>query len=67
MPWTIFLEDFNGEEIIRTFYEKELQKTNQKEFRIEKGIKKKGNKLYFKWNGFGNSFIIWIGKNDIIL
>ena len=28
------------------FYEKELQKTNQKEFRIEKVIKRKGNKLY---------------------
>ena len=30
-------------------YEKELQKTNQQEFRIEKVIKKKGNKLYVKW------------------
>ena len=39
---------FNGEEIIGTFYEKELQKTNQKEFKIEKVIKRKGNKLYVK-------------------
>ena len=31
------------------FDEKELQKTNQKEFRIEKVIKRKGNKLYVKW------------------
>ena len=36
------------EEIIETFYEKELQKTNQKEFRIEKVIKTKGDKLYVK-------------------
>ena len=32
---------FNSEEIIETFYEKELQNIDQKEFRIEKVIKKK--------------------------
>ena len=31
--------------IIGTFYENELQKTDQKEFRIEKVLKKKGDKL----------------------
>ena len=41
VPWTYGINDLNGEEIIRTFYEKELQKTNQKEFRIEKVIKEK--------------------------
>ena len=30
---------------------KELQKTNQEEFKIEKVIKRKGNKLYIKWKG----------------
>ena len=35
----------NGNEIIGTFYEKELQKSNQQEFRIEKVVKKKGDKL----------------------
>ena len=35
------INDLNGEEIIGTFYEKELQKTNQQEFRIEKVIKRK--------------------------
>ena len=30
---------------------KELQKTNQEEFKIEKVIKRKGNKLYLKWKG----------------
>ena len=38
VPWTYVINDLNGEEIIGTFYEKELQKTNQKEFRIEKVI-----------------------------
>ena len=43
--WTYVNNDLNGEEILGTFYEKELQKTNQKEFRIEKVIKK-GRKNY---------------------
>ena len=38
IPWTYVINDLNGEEIIGTFYEKELQKTNQEEFRIEKVI-----------------------------
>ena len=41
VPWTYFINDFNDKEIIRTFYEKKLQKTNQEEFRIEKVIKKR--------------------------
>ena len=50
------INDVNGEEIIGTFYEKELQKTDQKEFRIEKVFKKKGDKLYRKWKGYDDSF-----------
>ena len=38
------MNDLKGEEIIGSFYEKELQKTNQNEFRIEKVIKRKGEK-----------------------
>ena len=48
VPWTYAINDLNGEEITGTFYEKELQKTNQKEFRIEKIIKKKCDKIYVK-------------------
>ena len=40
VPWTYVINDLNGEEIIGTFYTKELQKTNKKEFQIEKVIKK---------------------------
>ena len=36
VPWTYVISDLNGKEIIETFYEKELQKTNQQKFRIEK-------------------------------
>ena len=66
VQWTYVLNDLNGEEIIGTFYENELQKTNQKEFRIEKARKKKGDKLYVKWKGYNNSFNCWIDKKDIV-
>ena len=46
------------------FYEKELQKTNQKEFRIQK-ITKKGDKLYVKWKGYDKSFNSWINKKTL--
>ena len=62
MPWTHVIEDLNGKEIIETFYEKELQKANQKEFRVEKVIKRKDDKLYVKWNSCKNSFNSWIDK-----
>ena len=54
--WSYVINDLNGEEIKGSFYEKELQKTNQHEFRIEKVIKRKGDKLYVKWKGYDNSF-----------
>ena len=60
--WIYVINDLNEEEIVGTFYEKELQKTNQKEFRIEKVIKRKGNELYVKWKGYENSFNSWIDK-----
>ena len=49
VPWTYVTNDLNGEEIIGTFYEKELEKTNQKEFRIEKVIRRKQYKFHVKW------------------
>ena len=52
--------------LLERFMEKKLQKTNQKEFRIEKIIKKKGDKLYVKWKDYNNSFNSWIYKKDVI-
>ena len=65
VPWTHVINDLNREEIIGTFYEKELQKTNQQEFRIEKVIERKGGKLYVKWKGCDNSFNSCIDKKDL--
>ena len=66
VPQTYVLNDLNDEEIIGTFYENELQKTKQNEFRIEKVIKRKGDKLYVKWKGYDKSFNSWIDKKDIV-
>ena len=65
-PWTYFINDLNGDEIIGTFYEKELKKNNQQEFRIEKVINKKGDKLYIKWKGYDSSSNSWINKKELI-
>ena len=60
--WTYLIIDLDGEEIVGTFYENELQNTNQEEFGIEKVIKRKDDKLYVKWKGHNNSFNSWIEK-----
>ena len=44
VPWTYDINDLSEEGFIGSFYEKELQKVNQKEIRIEKILKRKGDK-----------------------
>ena len=63
VPWTYVINDLNGTEIIGTFYEKELQKTNQQGFKIKKVVIRKGNKLYIKWKGHE----MFLYKNESIL
>ena len=59
VPWTYTINDSNGEKVIGTFYEKELQKTNQKEFRIEKVLKK--NMISCMLNGKGMIIHLIVG------
>ena len=66
VPWTYVINDFSGEKIIETLYEKDFQKIDQQEFGIEEVIKKKWNKLYVKWKGYDNSFNSWIDKKDLV-
>ena len=47
LPWTYVISDLS-EEVLGTFYKKELQKTSQKEFIVEKIIKRKVDKIYVK-------------------
>ena len=65
VPYTYIINDLKNEQIIGAFYEKELQKANQEEFRIKNVIKKNGNKLYVKWKGYDNSFKSWIDKKRL--
>ena len=60
------INDLNGEEISGTFHEKGLQKTSQEEFRIEKVIRRKGDKLYVKWKGCDNSSNSLIEKGSSV-
>ena len=65
VPWTYVISDLNGEKI-DAIYENEVQKTNQKEFKIENIIKRIGDTLYAKWRGYNNSFNSWINKKDLL-
>ena len=63
---TYFISAFNGGKNFGTFYEKELQKTNQTEFRIEKVTKRKNYKLYVKCKGYYSYFNSWIDKKILL-
>lgn len=65
-PPTYKLKDLNREKIRGSFYEPELQKTRQETFRIEKVLKKRGNKMFVKWLGYPDSFNSWIDSDEII-
>ena len=52
--------------LLGRFMKKKFQKTNQKEFRIEKIIKRKGDKFYVKFKGCNSSFNSWIDKKDTV-
>ena len=56
VQWTHVVSDLKGKRIVGTFHEKEIQKTNQREFRVEKVIKGKGDKLHVKWKGYNSYF-----------
>ena len=46
--------------------EKEMWKTNKKEFRAEKVIKRKNHIVYAKWKGYNNYFNSWTDKRDVL-
>ena len=65
VPWTYVVNDLSDEGITGSFYEKELQTTSQEKFRIEKVLKRKGDRLYVKWKEYDNRFNSWIDKKDL--
>jgi len=64
-PLTYKITDMNGEEIKGSFYEPELQKTEQEVFRIEKIIRRKGDKSLVKWFGYPTEFNSWVENKDL--
>ena len=64
-PITYKIKDLEGEEIKGSFYTEELQKTDQTVFRIEKVIRKKGNKALVKWKGYPEKFNSWVSQKDL--
>ena len=63
VPWTYVINDLTGKFL--ELFTKKNGKKNQREFRIEKVIKRRGDKLYLKWKGYNNSqFNNWIDKKD---
>ena len=66
IPVTYKITDYNEEEIQGTFYEQELQKTSQGTFRIEKILKRQGDKSLVKWMVYPKSFNSWIDTKTIV-
>ena len=52
--------------LLERFTKKNCRKNDQKEFRIEKVIKKKGDNLYVRWKGYDSSSNSWTDKNNIV-
>ena len=71
LPITYVLKDYNGEELLGSFYHQELQQVGEKEvFRIEAVLKqrlaKRGQKEYLvKWFGYPSSFNSWIPQGSL--
>ena len=59
-PVTYKIKDWNGVAIDGSFYEPELQKTAQDVFRIEKVIRRRGQRALVKWEGYPNTFNSWV-------
>ena len=53
--------------LVKNLLGRNIQKANQIEFRIEKVIKEKDDKLYINWKGYDNSFNSWIDKKDLVI
>ena len=71
VPVTYKIVDTQGEEVKGTFYEPELQKTDQIVFRIDKILRRRTNKksgvkeIYVQWKGYNKNFNQWIPEVDI--
>ena len=61
-----YSEDFNKKVLNLKLMTNQKRRTNQKEFRIGRILKRKSENLYVKWKGYDNCFNSWINKKDIV-
>ena len=66
IPVTYKITDYNGEVIQGSFYKPELQKTSQDVFRIEKLLRRKGDKSLVEWMGYSDAFNSWVDSKTIV-
>ena len=62
------VEEWDGTPIQGTFYEQDLQKVGYKDdgvFRIEKIVKRKGDKVLVKWKGWPDEYNSWLDKRAV--
>jgi len=66
-PTTYLLRDYRGDDITGGFYKEELQKVRYPDvYLIEKILRRKGNRVYVKWRGFGNEHNSWVDANKVL-
>ena len=66
VPWTYVINDLKVKKLLEHFMKKNCKRLINLEFRIEKVLRKKGDKLYVKWKGHDISFNSWIDKKDLV-
>ena len=66
IPVTFKITDYDGEKIQESFYEQELTKMAQDIFRIEKVLKRHGDKSLVKWMGYPKTFNSWIDTKKMV-
>ena len=62
----VILTEKNCQIIYERKLKRKKKKTKQKDFRPNKVMKRKHDKLYVKWKGYGSSFESWTNRKDII-
>ena len=65
-PITYSLEDLRGEPVKGSVYGQELQATDQQIFRIERVLRRQGQRAYVKWRGYSNAFNSWVPLQDVV-
>ena len=66
-PVTYKIKDLMDEEVEGSFYEQELQKTNQDKFRIEEVIEVDNDEpeAFVKWSGYPEKFNSWVPLTEL--